>query len=446
MIDGLKIAGILLMAGTGSRFGSGMPKQFHRLAGKEIYQHTLECFMLSGLFDELFLVCPPERVESLQREVPISVHVIAGGDSRQESSYLGLIACQTADIVCIHDAVRPFVTQEILRENISKAREFGAVNTCIPSTDTLVFAPLSEMISAIPARKDFLRGQTPQTFRYSLILQAHQLAREKGITERSDDCSLVLDMGHPVHAAPGNEHNIKITTGLDLSLAEQIFRLVQHQIPSSSPFTLVGKHYIVTGGTGSIGKEVCEGLKKEGAIPIPLSRSSTRYSADLSSYSSTLKAFEEIEKAFGPIDGLINCIGYLKLGSLADLSQEEIDKQISTNLKALIFCCKCASLKKGAHIINIASSSYARGRKDFTVYACAKAAVVNFSQGLAEERPDLIINAIVPQRTKTPMRLSNFTDEDQSSLLDPKDVAQEIIALLKQDQLKGSILEIRKRF
>lgn len=439
-----KYTALLLMAGNGSRFGSTLPKQFHRLGGKKIYQHTLDVFLHSALFDEILLICPSMMCDTIRQEVPERIRVIAGGESRQESSYLGLLACSDAHIVCIHDAVRPFITKEMLKENISKAEQFGAVDTCIASADTLVYAPQSTEISAIPLRDHYLRGQTPQTFQYPLIMQAHRHALEKKIAHRSDDCSLVLDMNHPIQIAQGNEYNIKITTELDLCLAEQIFRLRCNSF-SKPHMSIKAKRYIVTGGTSGIGKALCEQLENEGACAIPLSRSSHPYSADLTSYGSAQDAFQRISHDYGHVDGLINSIGELTVKTLADLSPLDIESQISTNLKALIFCCKCAPLKIGAHIINIASSSYARGRRDFTVYSSAKAAVVNFTQGLSEERPDLFINAVVPQRTQTPMRLQNFAPEDPDTLLDPCDVAKEIITLLKQSDLKGSVIEIRKK-
>ena len=439
----IKITALLLMAGSGSRFESRIPKQFHRLAGKAIYQHTLARFIDSNLFDEILLVCSAERVEQMQKEVPPSVRVIAGGATRQESSYLGLLAAQNPDIICIHDAVRPFVSIEILRANIAKAKEYKAVNTCITSHDTLVYAPEHLQIQAIPLRHEFMRAQTPQTFHYPVILQAHQHALSKGLVNRTDDCSLVLDMGHPVHITAGNEENIKITTQLDLCLAEQILRL-KRNVLNSATSSLKGKRFIITGGTGGIGKALCTQLEKQGAHPIPLSRSSTPFAADLTSFSAADTIFQQIAEAYGPVEGLINSIGQLRLSPLALLSAQEIEEQLATNLKALIFCCKCARLKEGAHIVNIASSSYARGRKDFTIYASAKAAVVNFTQGLAEERPDLLVNAIVPQRTKTAMRLNNFNQEDPSSLLDPQEVAYQIISLLKSSDVRGSVIEIRK--
>ncbi|MBS0604932.1 MAG: bifunctional cytidylyltransferase/SDR family oxidoreductase [Verrucomicrobia bacterium] len=445
------IKALILMAGTGERFGSATPKQFHRLAGKKIYLHTLETFLASRLFDEIILVCPEQWMQQVREDLAAypsaSVSITAGGISRQESSFKGLLACAAGTrAVVIHDAVRPLVSLEILRKNVSGALAFGAVDTCIPSADTLVHAPEKERIASIPCRSEYLRGQTPQSFSYPLIIQAHKQAQEWGSSNSSDDCSLVLREGRAVHVVEGSEENIKITSELDLFLAEQILRLRNASSSSIEQKTsLKGKRIAVTGGTGGIGSALCRLLQEEGAIPVVLSRTSPLYPADLTSYSAAKEVFDQVLSDHGPLDGLVNSIGLLKNKQLDQLSDEEIQSQISTNLTGVIYSCKCAHLKKGAHIINIASSSYGRGRKNFSIYASAKAAVVNFTQGLAEEREDLLINAIVPQRTHTPMRSGNFPDENPSTLLDPEEVAREIIHLLKQSCLTGTLVEVRKK-
>ncbi len=206
------VKALILMAGEGQRFGS--PKQFHLLADKPLYKHTLERFVASRLFDEIILVAPEGWMHDNG-----DARVIAGGRSRQESSYLGLLACAPCDYVVIHDGVRPFVSQRILEENIAGAKKYGAVDTCIPSADTLVHAPGGKRIESIPPRADYLRGQTPQSFAYPLILEAH---RKCSVTSATDDCSLVLAMGKEVHIVRGEETNIKITTSFDLKLANSL--------------------------------------------------------------------------------------------------------------------------------------------------------------------------------------------------------------------------------
>lgn len=215
-----KIGAIILIGGQGERLKSDRPKQFLMLGDKPIYRHALDTIERSGLFHEIILVCHPEWTDLIAEES------IPGGKTRQESSYKGLLGFKKRpDLVLIHDGVRPFVSEKILKENIDRAIQFGAVNTCIPTADTLVYAPKG-ILSSIPKRIDYLRGQTPQTFRMEWILNAHKKAVEEGIENATDDCQLVLRLGYPVHIVNGEERNIKITTELDLIIAEQIYTSV----------------------------------------------------------------------------------------------------------------------------------------------------------------------------------------------------------------------------
>ncbi|MBX3718100.1 MAG: bifunctional cytidylyltransferase/SDR family oxidoreductase [Parachlamydiales bacterium] len=447
------VKGIILMGGSGSRFGSQLPKQFHRIAGKKVYLYTLEQFLKIVAFEKILLVCPERWVSQVIDEASSygdpRIEVIAGGGSRQESSFLALQACgdQTRYVV-IHDGVRPFVSQEILWDNIKGAVSDGAVDTCIPSADTIVHAPAQEKIEGIPLRSEYWRGQTPQSFSYPLILKAHLEARKSQLNLSSDDCSLAVKLGHPVKIVMGSEENIKITTELDLFLAEQILRLQQVHLPTlpTESHLLKGKHYAVTGGTGGIGQAIVKQLQKAGAVPILISRTTSPYKADFTSAKEVEQVFETIHREIGPLDGLINCFGKLHKKEIASLSADEIEELIGTNLTGTIYCCKWAHIKERGHIINIASSSYVRGKKEYAVYAGTKAAVVNFTQGLAEERPDLYVNSIIPQRTHTPMRLQNFPNENLSELLDPEEVASHALALLHNHTFSGSQIEVRKQF
>lgn len=207
------VKAILLMGGEGKRFGGA--KQFELLCGKPLYQWTLERLKSSSLFEEILLVCPAQHASKISEAIP-------GGATRQASSLAGLKALSSdTEIVVIHDGVRPFVTERILKENILAARAYGAVDTCIPSTDTLVYAPTGSKIDAIPERSAYLRGQTPQSFSYPLILEAHEKTSQ---TNASDDCQLVLEMGHPVHIVMGEPSNLKVTTPFDLKLAELLMK------------------------------------------------------------------------------------------------------------------------------------------------------------------------------------------------------------------------------
>jgi len=437
-----KLKAIILMGGEGLRCKSDLPKQFLNLSGKKIYLRTLDIFLSFTEFIEIILVCNREFISQVQKEIQSPrIRVVVGGNTRQASSYQGLLAAgKETDYVVIHDAVRPFVSHRIIEDNLKALEKYGAIDTCIPSTDTIVYAKNRDTIDAIPNRSEYWRGQTPQSFSYPLILQAHEKALH---IHHSDDCSLVLELGEKVHIIQGSEDNIKITNELDLFLAEQLFRIKKHPF-SPNLQSLNGKRFAITGGTGGIGNAIASFLKKEGADSLIISPSSPSFPTDLTDFTKTKNLFESIYKEYGELDGLINCMGQLIVKPFYSLSQDEIDSLIRTNLSSLIYCCQLAQIKKGGHIVNLSSSSFSRGRKEYAVYSSTKAAIVNFTQGLSEERGDFHINVVVPQRTNTKMRTSNFPDEDPSSLLPPEFVAEKILEILKQEGTTGSIFEIRK--
>jgi 2-C-methyl-D-erythritol 4-phosphate cytidylyltransferase len=447
-----KTVAILLTGGTGERFKSDLPKQFHRMSGKPIYLHTLEKFLKHANFDQILLPVPPCYKDTAQKEIASlypgeAIEVIEGGKTRQESSYLALLACpKETEFVMIHDAVRPFVSRAILKANLEAVTLHGAVDTCISSADTLVRSKEGCWIDTIPSRKELLRGQTPQTFAFSLILKAHEKALLDSVENASDDCSLVLRLGYPVKIVPGEETNIKITTEFDLFLAEQILSYPRLEENTFQNISLEGKVFAITGASGGIGKALCEKLRALGATPVEIAQTAGELQADLTQYSEVEKVFKTIANTYGSIDGLINGIGTFQVKDFDLLSQEEIKSTIDANLMSVIYCCQCAQIKKGGHIVNVSSSSYSKGRKESLIYSASKAAVVNFTQGLAEARPDLCINVVVPQRTDTPLRKNQFPEEESLSLLKPEEVAEKISSLLKSSSHTGTILEVRKKY
>jgi ribitol-5-phosphate 2-dehydrogenase (NADP+) / D-ribitol-5-phosphate cytidylyltransferase len=441
------ITGILLASGEGRRFGDNLPKQFHHLSGKKLYLYALDAFLKVKKFQEILIIAHehwiPTILEDIKSLSDISIRVIRGGSTRQESSYLALKACNpmTSHVV-IHDAVRPFVSEKILLDNITLALNYEACDTCIPSHDTLVHSKDLDTIESIPLRSHYLRGQTPQSFSYSLITVAHEKALQENIFDATDDCQLVLRLQYPVKIAEGSHENIKVTTELDLLLAEQLLRLKLCELPSYQENKLDGKVFAITGATGGIGQELTKHLSAKGAIVLPISRTAT-YQADLTSEEATRHVFSKIFDQHGPIDGLINAHGYLKVENLDALTKEEIEKLIHTNFTSLVYACKYCRIKTGGHILNLSSSSYTRGRPSYMIYSGMKAAVVNFTQGLALEYPHLQINSIIPKRANTAMRRENFPQENPSLLLSPAFIAEEILKALHTQNLTGMIFEIK---
>ncbi len=211
----MKFAAVLLMGGDGLRFGGTTSKLFLKLGDKFIYEHALDTLITSELFDEIVVVSSKKILVNNS----LITLVTPGGSTRQESSYKGLLGMRSnPDFVIIHDGARPFLSIEILERNIDAVVKHNAVNTCIPSHDTINYIDGNKVCS-IPDRSRCVRGQTPQSFSYELILQCH---KNTTITNASDDCSLIMAVNHPIYIVDGNEKNVKITTPIDFIIANQL--------------------------------------------------------------------------------------------------------------------------------------------------------------------------------------------------------------------------------
>ena len=228
---------IVLAGGSGSRMGMvDRPKQFIDIYGKPVIIHTLEAFEINEKIDAICVVCVKSWQDDLSvwlKEYDIrKVRWIAdAGASRQESSLNALNAiqseCSGDDYVIIHDAARPLVSQKIINENIEKVIEFGACDTVIPAHDTIIKSLDEKTLDSIPLRKELYLGQTPQSFKYSIVRKAYDdyfaLPEDKR-PEMTDDCGLVLSSGITIGMAMGDKLNMKITTMEDLLLVKSIVR------------------------------------------------------------------------------------------------------------------------------------------------------------------------------------------------------------------------------
>jgi 2-C-methyl-D-erythritol 4-phosphate cytidylyltransferase len=200
------------MGGEGLRMGDKTPKQFLPLGKKLLYEYALETFCTFPHFEEIILVSSSTSIGPFKEKV----RIVQGGKTRQESSFIGLSSCKKGtEYVVIHDIARPFITHDILTRNIDAVIKHKAVNTCIPSPDT-INSSHGHTVETILDRKISYLGQTPQSFSLPLILGAHQKTTR---TDVSDDCALLLDLGHPIHIVLGSPQNFKITTPFDLDFA-----------------------------------------------------------------------------------------------------------------------------------------------------------------------------------------------------------------------------------
>lgn len=224
-----KIKAVILASGSGRRINREIPKQFLDLSGSPLLIQTLKPFEKCRNIDGLIIVTLSEYIdktwEFVNRYRLAKVKkIIPGGKTRQESSKNGIDACgDDTKFVLIHDAARPFITPDLLKELIKALKKNEAVVPVIPPTDTLIETDRKGFIINIPSRSKVWRVQTPQAFSYELIKEAHAKALKDGIKNSTDDSSLVLRMGRPVYTVKGDDKNIKITYPTDFEIAGKLF-------------------------------------------------------------------------------------------------------------------------------------------------------------------------------------------------------------------------------
>ena len=214
---------IVPAAGSGSRMGGSSPKQFLRLGGVPVLVRTLAALGRSRVIGGIVVVVPPSAVERTRRvlsrhRVPRVLAVVAGGRARQESVWLGLQAVPAAaDVVVVHDGVRPFITGRLVRDVVEAAQRFGAASCGLPIRETVKRAR-EGFVEATVDRDGLWLVQTPQAFRRTLLWEAHEKARRDGFLG-TDDAGLVERVGAPVRMVAGLAENLKITTPDDLARA-----------------------------------------------------------------------------------------------------------------------------------------------------------------------------------------------------------------------------------
>ena len=223
------VAGIIVAAGMGVRFGGGQKKQYRVLGGRPLLAHSLLTFDSCDLIDEIFLVVP-EGDRDRCRDVVVTpfqpatpVHLVSGGPNRQASVYAGLGATQGKfEIVAIHDGVRPFVTPEMVTACIEQVSQGGACIVAQEISDTVKQVNRKSHVVSTVDRTNLRLAQTPQAFRYKLIWEAHTAAARNGY-RATDDAELVERLGRTIITVPGSRKNIKVTTREDLEIARVLW-------------------------------------------------------------------------------------------------------------------------------------------------------------------------------------------------------------------------------
>lgn len=456
----MKNIAIILAGGSGHRLGTDTPKQFLKVAGKKVIEHTLDVFQNHPQIDEIAVVSHPNHVSEVEALL-IKNHysklkkILQGGEERYLSSLAAIKAYDQGEDVNLifHDAVRPLVNDRIISDCISALQNYNAVDVAIKTTDTIVQANEMNCISGIPIREYLRNGQTPQAFKLSTIKQAYTLALQDPEFKTTDDCGVVYKYlpDEPVYIVEGEQFNMKLTYKEDLFLLDKLFQLRSVSLQSTelterAEQLLSASVIVVFGGSYGIGKDIVAICQQYEAHIYSFSRSTSR--TDVSDSSAVSEALRDVYEKEGRIDAVINTAGILDKEPLADMDYKDICQSINVNYLGAAIVAKEAYPyleKSRGSLLLFTSSSYTRGRQLYSLYSSFKAAIVNFVQALSEEWYDcgIRINCINPERTKTPMRIKNFGIEPEGSLLDPKKVAIASVNTI-MSSLTGEVVDVKR--
>lgn len=215
--------GVIVVGAGASRRMAGIDKVFTPILGLPLIVHTVEAFLASPIVCAMVIVLAPHKVElgrtiAKERGWSDRTAVCAGGQRRQDSVRLGLNQLPPSPWVAVHDAARPCVDPGLLERGVDAARETGAAVAAVPAKDTIKIVSEEFLVVDTPPRDALWMAQTPQVFRYDLLVEAHRSS--DGPDATTDDASLVEAMGHKVKVYLGSYENLKVTISEDLAYAE----------------------------------------------------------------------------------------------------------------------------------------------------------------------------------------------------------------------------------
>lgn len=225
-----KVVALVAAAGQGKRMGAQCNKQFLAIGDRPVLAWTISVFQACPMIDEIIVMASPGEEEYCRQEIIAKYNfnkvkqVITGGLERQDSIYNGLQALSDGtDIVVVHDGARPLVTMDLINKSITEAQNHGAAIVAVKAKDTIKLGDDQGLVNKTLNRSFLWQVQTPQTFKYSLIVAAYQNAISTRLAG-TDDASLVEALGKPVKLVDGSYENLKITTPEDLEIAKVILR------------------------------------------------------------------------------------------------------------------------------------------------------------------------------------------------------------------------------
>ena len=455
----MKNIAIILAGGSGARLGAMVPKQFQKVAGKKIIEHTIDVFENNEQIDEIAIVSREDYIPEVEQMVVNNHYVkvkkiLQGGKERYHSSLSAIEAyTDDNDNLLFHDAVRPLVNDRIIADCIKALERYEAVDVAVKTTDTVVQVDENNCISNIPPRAQLRNGQTPQCFKRGVIKRAYDIALADPGFQTTDDCGVVRRYlpDVPVFVVDGEVFNMKVTYVEDLFLLDKLFQLKtvegnQKEVSARAKAELPNKVMVVFGGSYGIGEEIVKCARDLGAVVYSYSRSQN--GVDVTDIEQVSRALAEVYPRNGRIDYVVCTAGVLVKQPLSAMSTDDIVRSVNVNYMGVVNVAKASYeylRESRGSILFYTSSSYTRGRMMYSIYSSTKAAIVNLTQALSEEwfGDAIRVNCINPERTRTPMRRQAFGIEPEGSLLEPLNVAIASVNTLVS-KCTGEVIDVKR--
>lgn len=446
---------VILAGGVGNRLDKSHPKQFFKVAGKTVIEHTVTVFERNQEIDEIAIVINPNYQVTIEDIVLANNwkkvrKILKGGAERYDSSLAAVKAyegCGNINLI-FHDAVRPLISDRIINETVAALEKYNAVDVAIPAVDTII-STSDDFIDAIPDRSKLRRGQTPQGFKLDTIKKAYEYALKDPAFKSTDDCGVVLKyLPHEkIFVVKGEEANMKLTYKEDSYLLDKLFQLRSFAFSGQdiSLEQLKDKVLVVFGGSYGIGADIARIANENGARVHCFSRSLN--GVNIASLEDVRRSLETVYGAERRIDYVVNTAAILLKEPLNSMDYSSVCEMVNVNYLGMVNVAleSFRYLKESrGQLLFYTSSSYTRGRAFYSIYSSTKAAVVNFVQAISQEweNSGVRVNCINPERTDTPMRTRNFGIEDKATLLTAAAVARESVKTLLSD-FTGQVVDVK---
>ena len=390
----------ILSGGSGSRFQSVLPKQFVKLAGKTIIEHTISAFDENPHVDEIIIVSSADFRHLIDEivstnEYSTKLTIVPGGDSRMESCLSAVEAVPNDnDVLIIHDGARPLVSQKTISDCIKTAIEHNVSGVVTPCTDAVFETINDQYISRIFERDKLRLGTSPQAFRIGLIKEGLKIAEEKQHDHFLDYCGMIKEYElSNIYLVNGNTENIKVTFPEDLYIAETL--LLMRSIGDSTVDLqdLKDKNIVLLGEASEVEESITKQSKQYGANVFSFSSTN---GFDISKPQSVKDAMRAATSQAGDIDYIICTTAISRTGKLTDRTIEDLEKEVTINYFGTIHAIKYSTpylVKTKGSFALFAPNSFTKTQVS---HSPINAAIFNLIQSEAEKlmSDDVRMNAI----------------------------------------------------